>query len=166
MTQQSQESQRPKRRPEKIYLRVMQDGSLAPADPYAASRLRDMKYKSGDIVSALLSKLRKYSTYKNAHKIALLMIQSHDDFRYYANAHDALKRLQIESGAACEEIKVRNRKGEWEHRRYPLSFSYDSLGEEVFEEAIKVMCRYLVDVYWPDMEPEDIEIMAERMPNE
>lgn len=154
-----------KRRPEKIYLRFTPTG-LKPADPYAESRLREKKYKVGDVLSAHLSKLRKPGTHKNAHKIGVLMMQSHDDFRYYANAHDVLKRLQIESGAACEEIKIKKRSGEWELHRYPLSFSFDSLGEAEFDEAVKVICRYIVDVYWPDMPPEEIDLMAERMPSE
>lgn len=158
-------ARRSKRRPEKIYLRVTHAG-LAPADPYAETRLREKKYKPGDILSAQLSKLRKQGTHKNAHKIGVLMMQAHDDFRYYANAHDVLKRLQIESGAACEEIKIKKRNGELELHRYPLSFSFDSLGEAEFNEAVKVICRYIVDVYWPDMDPEEIDVMAERMPNE
>jgi len=156
---------KPRRRPEKIFLRVS-DMGLVPADPYAETRLREKKYKVGDVLSANLSKLRKQGTHKNAHKIGVLMMQTHDDFRYYANAHDVLKRLQIESGAACEEIKIKNRTGEWELHRYPLSFSFDSLGEAEFNEAVKVICRYIVDVYWPDMDPDDIDLMAERMPNE
>ncbi len=162
---QSQATARPKRRPEKIYLRVAKNG-LVPADPYAETRLLEKKYKVGDVLSAQLSKLRKQGTHKNAHKIGVLMMQAHDDFRYYVNAHDVLKRLQIESGAACEEIKIKNRSGEWELHRYPLSFSFDSLGEAEFNEAVRVICRYIVDVYWPDMDPEEIDLMAERMPNE
>lgn len=158
-------TEKPKRRPEKIYLRVTPYG-LAPADPYAETRLREKKYKVGDVLSAQLSKLRKSGTHKNAHKIGVLMMQSHDDFRYYASAHDVLKRLQLESGAACEEIKIRKLGGEWELHRYPLSFSFDSLGEAEFDEAVRVICRYIVDVYWPDMSPEEIDLMAERMPNE
>ena len=166
MSQQSNEAiVKPKRRPEKIYLRVTSVG-LAPADPYAETRLREKKYKPGDILSAQLSKLRKQGTHKNAHKIGVLMMQAHDDFRYYANAHDVLKRLQVESGAACEEIKIKKRNGEWELHRYPLSFSFDSLGEAEFNEAVRVICRYIVDVYWPDMDSEEIDLMAERMPNE
>lgn len=162
---QAQATARPKRRSEKIYLRVTIAG-LAPADQYAETRLREKKYKVGDVLSAQLSKLRKQGMHKNAHKIGALMMQSHDDFRYYSNAHDALKRLQIESGAACEEIKIKNRSGEWELHRYPLSLSFDSLGEAEFAEAVRVICRYIVDVYWPDMDPEEIDLMAERMPNE
>ena len=166
MSQQSNEAiVKPKRRPEKIYLRVTSAG-LAPADPYAETRLREKKYKPGDILSAQLSKLRKQGTHKNAHKIGVLMMQAHDDFRYYANAHDVLKRLQVESGAACEEIKIKKRNGEWELHRYPLSFSFDSLGEAEFNEAVRVICRYIVDVYWPGMDSEEIDLMAERMPNE
>lgn len=156
---------KPKRRPEKIYLRVAKNG-LVPADPYAETRLREKKYKVGDVLSAQLSKLRKPGTHKNAHKIGVLMMQSHDDFRYYVSAHDVLKRLQIESGAACEEIKIKKRGGDWDLHRYPLSLSFDNLGEAEFNEAMRVICRYIVDVYWQDLDPEEIEEMAERMPNE
>lgn len=157
---------KPRRRPEKIHLRVTADGHFIPADPYAASRLREKKYRTGDLVAAQLSKLRNLGSHKNAHKIALMMMRSHDDFRFYANAHDALKRLQIESGAACEEIMFRDKKNDWQIVRLPLSFSFDSLGEEAFLEAVAVMCRFIAETYWPEMDPEEIDLMSERMPLE
>lgn len=153
-----------KRKPEKIPLKVVK-GGLIPADAYAEQRLREKKYRVGDVLNAVLSKNRSNGTNKHAHKIALLCMRNIDEFLGYANAHDCLKRLQVESGAACDEIGVKLG-GVWNSYRIPRSFSFDSMEEGDFNEAVKVMCRYICKEYWPDMEPWQIETMADLMGNE
>lgn len=153
---------KPKRNPEKIYLRVV-GGKLQPADAYAEIRMKDLGYKDGDVVKAQLSKLRKIGTNKNAHKIALLLMENSDEFSRYSDPHAVLKRIQIESGAACEEIMIKQ-SGMSIIYRYPLSFSFDSLGEEYFIQAIKTMCAHIAENYWNGMTGDQINEMSERMP--
>lgn len=156
---QSQATARPKRKPEKIYFRVI-SGGLVPADACAERRLREKKYKVGDILGANLSKLRTPGLNKHAHKIAILCKNNIDDFSAYTDAHDILKRLQIESGAACDEIGVKLH-GMWCKVRLPRSFSFESMEEGEFYEAVKVICRHISSEYWPDLDAEQIESMAE-----
>jgi len=150
---------------EKIYFRVTKEGYLKPADNYAQKLMIEKKYKGGDILSAALSKLRNPGTNKNAHKIAGLCRAHIDAFSNYDDDHKVLKRLQIESGAACEEIGA-HVSGMWCLVKYPLSFSFDSLGEAEFIAAIKTICWHISEKYWPGMQPEQIELMAERFVNE
>lgn len=150
-----------KRKPEKIPLKVVK-GGLIPADAYAEQRLREKKYRVGDILAAVLTKSRSYGTHKHAHNIATVCLKNIPEFSGYANAHEVLKRLQIESGSACDEIGVRI-EGVWSSYRVPRSFSYDSMDEGDFNEAVKVICRYISSEYWPDMEPWQIEVMADLM---
>lgn len=153
-----------KRRREKIYLKVIK-GGLVPADSYAEKRLREKKYKVGDLLKAELSKLRTVGLNKHAHKIAILCQKNIDEFSTYVDAHEVLKRLQIESGAACEEIGAKLA-GIWCKVRIPRSFSFESMDEGDFYEAIKVMCRHISAVYWPELEPEEIEEMSNAMVDE
>jgi len=153
----------PKR--EKIFFRVGINGELQSADRYAASLLEQKKYKPGDIVGAHLSKLRNIGTNKNAHAIAQMCRDNIGEFNLYDDSHKVLKRLQIESGAACEEIAVKV--GEQMCIvKVPLSFSFDSLGEAEFTAAIKTICRHISDNYWQDLAPDQIEAMAERFVND
>lgn len=153
-----------KRKPEKIQLKVVK-GGLIPADAYAEQRLREKKYRVGDILAAVLTKSRSYGTHKHAHNIATLCVRNIEEFSGYANAHEALKRLQIESGAACDEIGVKIG-GEWQAYRIPRNFSFDSIEEGEFNEAVKVICRYICSEYWQDMEPWQVEAMADLMTGE
>lgn len=144
---------------EKIYMRFTSSG-LVPADPYADSRLKAKNYKPGDIIAAKLSKLRKVGTNKNAHKIGQLMIDHHDSFRHM-DAHQALKFIQIKSGVACEFVGIAD-----DVVKLPKSLSFDSMDEGEFHEAIKGICRYISEEYWPELTPMQIEIQAERHINE
>jgi len=150
---------------ERIFFRVTDSGELKPADNYASKLMLEKKYKQGDILAANLSKLRTLGSNKNAHKIADLCRQNIDEFSHYEDSHKILKRLQIESGAACEEIGV-NMGGTMHLVRYPLSFSFDSLGEAEFMIAMKTICRYISEMYWDGLDPKKIELMADRMVNE
>lgn len=164
MSQSALQLVKPKQKREKIFLRV-DKGCLVPADSYAEKRLREKKYRKGDVLGAYLSKLRSYGTHKHAHNIAILCMRNMDEFSGYADAHDVLKRLQVESGAACDEIGA-NLAGIWCKVRIPRSFSYYSMDEGDFFEAVKVMCRHISKQYWPELEPDQIEQMASSMTEE
>jgi hypothetical protein len=75
------------------------------------------------------------------------------------DAHMALKRLQLEANAACEEIMIND--GGYEVLvRIPKSLSFESLDEGEFNAAIKKICNHIVDRYWQTETPETIERMA------
>lgn len=149
---------------EKVFLRVVK-GGLVPADSCAESQLRAKKYKVGDIVGAVVTKLRSPGLNRHAHKIAILCQKNIDEFSGYTDAHDLLKRLQIESGAACDEIGA-NLAGIWCLVRIPRSFSFETMEETEFYEAVKVICRHISKEYWPSLKPEQIEAMAGAMIDE
>jgi hypothetical protein len=48
----------------------------------------------------------------------------------------------------------------------PRSFSFESMDQGEFYEAVKGICRYIADEYWPDMTPEQVQEMAEVMPDD
>lgn len=172
---------------EKIPLRVIK-GGLVPANKFAEENLRKKKYKVGDILFAVITKPRNPKFNGLVHGIGKLCIEHISDFSKYVNAHDVIKRLQLEGNICCDEIAISppqivssvlkiikpvlellnidvTEDGLFVFR-IPRSLSFDSMDEAEFNDAAKSMCRHITDKYWPSMTVEQIEVMAERMVNE
>lgn len=142
---------------EQIFFRV-QKGCLMPADSYAESRLRARNYHLNDLVTVVIKKLRNPRFNRLLHKIGCLVVENIESFCSY-KAHDALKRLQIEANAGCQELKIW-RHGKWELLRIPNSLSFESMDEGEYQEVSRKICHYLSNEYWPSMTPEAIEQLA------
>ena len=147
-----------KRKPEKLMLRVAK-GALVPADGYTASRLRERGYHTGDVVGAIISKLRNPKFNRLIHRIGQLCVANIDDFGAM-DAHQCLKRLQLESGVACDETAIRVPGLGMVLHRTPQSLSFESLDEGDFHDAARGLCRWIAAEYWPTLTPEAIEEMA------
>lgn len=142
----------------RIMLRVIK-GGLVPADHWASSELRQKGFKIGDILGADLSKCRNPKFNALVHRIGQLCVKNIDEFKN-SDAHDVLKRLQIEGNIACEEVSIRIPGHGMVFHRIPMSLSFDSMDEGVFCETARAFCRLIADRYWPEMEPDSIEEMA------
>ena len=149
---------------EKIYLRVVK-GSLVPADPVQAAKLRDRRYHMNDLVLADITKPRNPKFNKLVHQLGQLVVQNIDAFSCL-DAHKAIKRLQIEGRIACDEIGVMVANFGMVIQFIPRSLSFESMDESEYQEAAKGICRTIAERYWKDCSPEEIERMAECMVNE
>jgi hypothetical protein len=152
-----------KRKPEKIYFRYSQ-GRLIPADPWAMSLLVQKGFKEGQIVSALIRKLRNHKFNNLIHKIGALCVEQLDAFRYL-DAHGVIKRVQLEGCIECDELGV-DIDGEWHRYRIPRSLSFESMDEAEYLGAALSICAFIRDKYWPTVEVGQIAQMAELMPME
>ena len=186
-----------KRKPEPVYFKVIQ-GGLVPADAYAQSQLRNKKLKIGDVVRCDVRKLRNPKFNRLVHRIGQLCVKNLEQFKNM-DPHAAIKRLQLESNAGCEEITISLNAG-WsvgneilrsalillkdfffilaknagiEIRengtvtlRIPRSISYESMGQEEYEEVALIICRHISEAYWSDLGPDQIAEMAESMVDE
>lgn len=103
-----------KRLPEPIGLRVVQmlepvthaqRRVLVAATASDADRLRTKGNHVGDLVFARVVKPRNPGFHRLAHRIGSLAVENIPEFEHL-EAHAALKRLQMESGAACDEMLV------------------------------------------------------------
>ena len=182
---------------EKIHFRVIK-GGLVPADQYAESLLRNKNFKVGDVVGAEIRKLRNVKFNRLVHRIGQLCVKNLDQFKNM-DPHAAIKRLQLESNAGCEEITISLNTG-WsagneilrsalillkdfffmlaknagvEIRengtvtlRIPRSISYESMGQEEYEEVALIICRHISEVYWSGLGTVQIAEMAESMVDE
>jgi len=164
MINQSQATARPKRKPEKIFLRVIK-GGLVPADNFAEAQMRDKKFKIGDVVGASIRKLRNQKFNRLVHRIGQLVAANIEAFSGL-DAHVCIKRLQIEGRIACDEIGVLVQGYGMVIQFIPRSMSFDSMDEAEYHDCAKQICRLIAARYWKDLEPEQIESMAGAMVDE
>jgi len=148
-----------KRRPEKLMMRVAK-GSIVPADAYTAGLLRNRGYKIGEIVAATITKPRNPGFHRLAHQIGALVAANVDQFDGM-QAHQVLKRLQIEGRIGCEEIGIMVPGYGYLMQFIPLSLGFESMGEEEFHDVVRQFCTYIAKTYWPSCTPEEIEDMAQ-----
>ncbi len=156
--------QRPKRKPEPVYLRVMQ-GGLVPADAYAQSQLRSKKFKIGDVIKVDIRKLRNNKFNRLVHRIGQLVAANIEAFSGL-DAHTCIKRLQIEGRIACDEIGIMVKGYGMVIQFIPRSMSFESMDEAEYHDCAKQICRLIAERYWQGLEPEQIAEMAEAMVNE
>lgn len=147
---------------ERIYLRVTREGTLIPADPCAASKLRERSYRVNDLLVADLCKPRNPKFNGLVHRLGMLVVKNIDSFSNY-EAHRAIKRIQIEGKVACDEIGYMIPNFGMAIQFIPRSISFESMDEAEFQHAAKGICRTIADRYWHDRTPEQIEEMAESM---
>lgn len=153
-----------KKRRERIYLEVIK-GGFRPADACAAAQLRARGYRMGDILAADLSKLRNQKFNRLVHRIGQLVVANVEAFAGI-ETHRAIKRLQLESGAHCEELAIMIDGYGMVTQRVPLSLSFENTDEAEFHAAAKTICRHISAKYWPTLSPEQVEEMAEMMVEE
>lgn len=153
-----------KRKPEKIFLRVVQ-GGFQPADQFAQNQLKDKRLKVGDVVGVVIRKLRNPKFNRLVHRIGQLCAENIDAFTGM-DAHVVIKRLQLEGRIACDEIGIMIPGYGIAIQFIPRSLSFESMDEAEYHDAAKKICIFIAERYWPDLDPEEIENMASLMVEE
>lgn len=154
-----------RKQPERLLLTVAK-GALIPGDGYTQKRLKERGYRVGDILLADLRKPRSPGFHRLAHRLGQLVAENIEEFAGL-DGHQALKRLQVEGNIACDELPVFLTLFDQKikvNQRIPRSLSFASMDEGDFRETLQAMCRFIAAEYWPDLTPEQIEEMAEAMP--
>jgi hypothetical protein len=176
---------------EKLMFKVAK-GALLPADSFTHERLRVRRYRIGDLVSVSISKIRSPGFNRLAHRIGQLVVENIDDFRGMSS-HEALKRLQLEANAGCEEMALKIkpsflgtvigylknpamrvvfkffadaigfdvRESGMVIVRMPKSLSFESMDQGEYYEVVRKICNHIAEVYWHELDPEQIEHMAD-----
>lgn len=149
---------KPKKPSRAIPLQVTADGKFAPADDFAKHICRKRKYRVGDVLMVEIKQPRSYGQWKKAHKLATLLIENIDDFHGW-DEHRVLKRLQLETGAGCDDIPLKTECGTVLYR-IPRSFNFAEMLEDEFQEIYAAFCKYIEQKYWPGLTPDQIEDMS------
>lgn len=124
-------------------------GALVPLSKWDARAMRDRKYSVGaELLRAELKKRRNVKFHNLAHAIGALMVDQHEAFAGLS-AHDALKKLQAESGAACETVQYDLPGGLGKlTRTEPRSIAFDEMDEGEFSEVVQTIYRHIAAKYW------------------
>jgi hypothetical protein len=144
---------------DKIFLKVIK-GALVPADDSAARKIRSRNFRVGDVLQADLVKLRNPAFNRLVHRIGGLASANIEAFAEM-DAHEALKRIQLEGNIACDHQVVEMPGIGKCMVTIPKSLSFDAMDEGEFHETARAMCRFIAEKYWPSLTPEQIEEMAE-----
>lgn len=130
---------------------------LLPADRHTAKEIETWdlsKVRAGDLRCP-----RNPKFHRLAHLVGGMASQNLDAFQGM-EGHSVLKRLQIESGIACDEMAIQIGNQMVIHR-LPKSLSFASMGEDEFKDLMGGLCQYLCNRYWDGAGPEEVVGMAE-----
>lgn len=139
---------RPKLQPVYLQARKLVDpetgevvGALVAASPWDARRLRDMKL-GAEPVRAELRKPRNVKFHRLVHALGQLLA---DHWPAYAGlpAHEALKRAQVDSGAACDLQAIDLGPLGKVQVKVARSLAFDSMSETEFGELFAGLTRWI-----------------------
>lgn len=180
---------------ERIYFRVSK-GALVPADNYAASVLRQRGYHLGDLVAADVVKPRNPKFNRLVHKLGQLVVANIEAFRgmdahaaikrLQVEGNIACEEIGISMPRAWDTFAaaimrlpgmdaiapalrvVRSMLPEKAVVTMfsPRSLSFESMDEGEYKQAARGISRTISERYWPDLDPERIENMADCMVEE
>lgn len=107
------------------------------------------KLQDGDIVRGKMTKPRSITFNSGAHMICSFLIENMAQFESY-EAHNLLKRLQVESDTECEHIYIHVDGVGMILSRQARSFSFADMGQEQFDKAIQKITEHVQVKYWPE----------------
>jgi hypothetical protein len=156
---------KPKKRQELFMMRVASnDGVMQPADGFSRDRIQAKKYVKNDLIAITIRKTRKPWYHRKAHLFCRMVTENIEGFAGLG-AHDCLKRIQLEGNIYCEVIHLNMPGIGPVEYKIPASISFDSMDEGEFEDLYKKLCQHISDTYWPSLSKDQIERMAELMPD-
>lgn len=135
-------------------------GCLVPADEAARLALRSRKLRLGDIVHADISKPRNPAFHRLVHQIGAMVVANVEAFNGL-DAHEALKKLQLDSNTQCEDSILTVPDVGPCLIRTPRSLAFSSMDEITFRDFAHRICNHIAHEYWPGMTAEQVEQMAE-----
>ena len=162
-------------------------GALVPTTDADRSMMRERAFRRNARVRAALTQPRNEKFNRLVHGLGKVLAQNLDRFTG-KQAHAAVKALQLESGVYCVECDIDASplidavlgaaesilgRAAASMLRVVLpsiktvklmeaqSLSFDSMGEEVFQDFWSKVCAYLVGNDWPTLTEEQITTMVE-----
>lgn len=138
-------------------------GALVPRHRIDQRLMRERNYRVGDELRADLKKPRNAKFHRLVHALGGLVVDQIESFQGMG-CHDAIKRLQRETGICCEVQTIELPGVGKLDVSVAQSIAFDEMEEGDFHRLWQGICRHLCERYWPGMKPEEIEAMAELMP--
>lgn len=141
-------------------------GALVPAHRFDAEELKRRKLSAADPIRCEIRRRRNPQHFRLAHALARHVAENADGFETLAAAgdwHGVLKRLQAESGVACEPMELDLGALGKHSVQVPQSLSFEEMEQSRFSEVFRGLCEHVVRRYWPSMTPDQIEEQAEML---
>jgi hypothetical protein len=135
-----------------------------PADPQERARLNRRRFKLGEVVRARFTKPHDLSQFRRAHAIGKMLAIHVDGYVENADGHEALKRLQRESGIGCETQMTEIAGFGRIEIRVAKSIAWEEMPAEEFDRCMHGWCAHIVEQHFPNLSPEAVEEMAKAMP--
>lgn len=131
-------------------------GALVPRYGCDVREMRARKYNVGTELRAELKKPRNPKFHRLAHALGQLVVDQVEGFDDLS-AHDALKRLQRESGIQCESQEIELPGFGKLTANVARSMAFDELDEGEFAELFEGVVRHIRAKYWPTLTDDQIE---------
>lgn len=117
-------------------------GALVPAHPIDQRLMKERRFHVDREVRAELKQPRNPAFHRLAHAIGHLLVDNVDGFETLT-AHDALKRVQRESGTCCETMEIDLGSLGKVPVSVPRSIAFDEMPEDEFAELFKGVTDYI-----------------------
>lgn len=131
-------------------------GALVPRFSCDRRALRDRGMRDGVEVRAELRKPRNVAFHRLAHAVGTLCVDQLPEFSD-CDAHEAVKRLQRETGVCCETMEIDLGSLGRVPVSVPRSLSFDEMDEADFARLVAAIFQLLARRYWSGMTPEGVE---------
>lgn len=138
-------------------------GALVPRHRIDQRLMRERNYRVGDELRADLKKPRNAKFHRLVHALGGLVADQIEAFQGMG-CHDAIKRLQRETGICCE-VQTIDLPGIGKlDVSVAQSLAFDEMEEGDFYRLWQGICRHLCERYWPGMTEDQIGQMVDLMP--
>jgi hypothetical protein len=138
-------------------------GALIPHHRIDQRLMRERSYRVGDELRADLKKPRNVKFHRLVHALGGLVVDQIEAFQGLG-CHDAIKRLQRETGICCEVQTIELPGIGKLDVSVAQSLAFDEMDEGEFYRLWQGICRHLCDRYWPGLNQDQIETMIDLMP--
>lgn len=136
--------------------------ALVIIDAVGRQQVEERGYRQGDRVRCEISQPRHLGNHKFVHKLGRLAIEQLTGFEGFASAHDAVKKLQRDSGVCCDETTTDIPDFGILISRKAKSIAFDKMPEEEFKQVfVKGICEHLRNTYWPSLAVEQVVAMVD-----
>lgn len=134
-------------------------GALVPSSPIDRRLVREKGIRAGQEVRVEIKKPRNSGFHRLVHVLGAMMVDHVEAFTG-ATAHEAIKRLQRESGICCDEQEIEVPGLGKLVVKVAQSLAYDEMDEVDFRRLFEGICDYVCARYWPDLDRDAIEQQA------
>lgn len=125
-------------------------GAFVPSHPIDQQLARERKFAVGHEYRAEIKQARNAKFHRLAHVIGALLVEHVDGFEGL-DAHDAIKRVQRESGVCCEEVEFDVPGFGKFIGKQAESIAFDEMDPERFETFFNGITDYIGTTYAPDL---------------